>query len=121
VPAHFFSALHWLSPINANPYSLEQPGAAKLVQSKMMKWLSPSTNRYNSYHPLQQSSTFNVHPEPKDAEPETDFSEEYKTRLKHLGLYVEASTADAYHLFLKKLPNTTAFIIIPNPMLIFIV
>jgi hypothetical protein len=37
VPAHFFSALHWLSPINANPYSLEQPGAAKLVQSEMMR------------------------------------------------------------------------------------
>jgi hypothetical protein len=37
VPAHFFSALHWLSPINANPYSLEQPGAAKLVQSEMVR------------------------------------------------------------------------------------
>jgi hypothetical protein len=35
--AHFFSALHWLSPINANSYSLEQPGAAKLVQSKMVR------------------------------------------------------------------------------------
>jgi hypothetical protein len=37
VPAHFFSALHWLSPINANPYSLEQPEAAKLVQSEMVR------------------------------------------------------------------------------------
>jgi hypothetical protein len=27
--------------------------------------------------PLQQSSTFKFQPEPKDAEPETDFSEEY--------------------------------------------
>jgi hypothetical protein len=37
VLAHFFSALHWLSPINANPYSLEQFGAAKLMQSKMVR------------------------------------------------------------------------------------
>jgi hypothetical protein len=37
VPAHFFSALHWLSPINANPYSLKQLGAAKLVQSEMVR------------------------------------------------------------------------------------
>jgi hypothetical protein len=37
VPAHFFSALHWVSPINANPYSLEQLRAAKLVQSEMVR------------------------------------------------------------------------------------
>jgi hypothetical protein len=37
VLAYFFSALYWLSPINANPYPLEQLGAAKLVQSKMVR------------------------------------------------------------------------------------
>jgi hypothetical protein len=41
--------------------------------------------------------------------------------LKHLSLYVEASTANASYLFFKKLPNTTAFFTIQNPMSIFIV
>jgi hypothetical protein len=62
-----------------------------------------------------------VQPELKNAKTEIDFIDEYKARLKHLGLYVEASTTEAYHLFLKKLPNTIASITIQNPTSIFLV
>jgi hypothetical protein len=70
--------------------------------------------------PLPQPPFTSDEPELKDAELKTDFIGEYKTRLKHLGLYVEASTTESYHLFLKKLPNTTASITIQNPTSIFV-
>jgi hypothetical protein len=54
-------------------------------------------------------------------EPANNFTTEYKMRLKHLGLYFEATTDDAYHLFLKKLPETSITITIQHPTSIFVV
>jgi hypothetical protein len=54
-------------------------------------------------------------------EPANDLTTEYKMRLKHLGLYFEATTDDAYHLFLKKLPETLITITIQHPSSIFVV
>jgi hypothetical protein len=94
------------------------PGQNTAVQNSGPPPLPPDTMTIT---PLQQPLPTTIQPEFKNTETETDFIDEYKARLKHLGLYVEASTTEAYHLFLKKLPNTTASITIQNSTSIFVV
>lgn len=60
-------------------------------------------------------------PEYESVDPEDSFAAEYKTRLKHVGLYFEAATANDYHLFLNKLPRTIPTVTVQSPTSIFVV
>jgi len=52
---------------------------------------------------------------------EVNFNEEYLTRLRHFGVYFSASTAQAYHIFFKKLPDSHLTLQVQNSTSIFVV